>query len=285
MKKTSKFSLYSFALIFLSIFVVACSNGESTTDNSTEEAVSEEQKNLVIGATSGPYADMVREGIAPLLEERGYTVEIKEFTDYVQPNNALASGELDANLFQHIIYLEEFSKENNLDLTPLIQVPTAPMGIFSNTYDSLADVEEGAEFSLPGDATNAARAYNILEREGLVKLISDVNPLTTSKQDVEENPYNLSFVEIEAAGLPRAIESSDLTAVPGNFALASGLDLTTALALENMDDNYRNRVVVRTEDAESQFAKDIIEIIKSEEFDRIIDEKFQGFDKPDYTKE
>lgn len=285
MKKTSKFSLYSFVLIFLSIFVVACSNGESTTDNSTEEAVSEEQKNLVIGATSGPYADMVREGIAPLLEERGYTVEIKEFTDYVQPNNALASGELDANLFQHIIYLEEFSKENNLDLTPLIQVPTAPMGIFSNTYDSLADVEEGAEFSLPGDATNAARAYNILEREGLVKLISDVNPLTTSKQDVEENPYNLSFVEIEAAGLPRAIESSDLTAVPGNFALASGLDLTTALALENMDDNYRNRVVVRTEDAESQFAKDIIEIIKSEEFDRIIDEKFQGFDKPDYTKE
>lgn len=285
MKKTSKFSLYSFALIFLSIFVVACSNGESTTDNSTEAAVSEEQKNLVIGATSGPYADMVREGIAPLLEERGYTVEIKEFTDYVQPNNALASGELDANLFQHIIYLEEFSKENNLDLTPLIQVPTAPMGIFSNTYDSLADVEEGAEFSLPGDATNAARAYNILEREGLVKLISDVNPLTTSKQDVEENPYNLSFVEIEAAGLPRAIESSDLTAVPGNFALASGLDLTTALALENMDDNYRNRVVVRTEDAESQFAKDIIEIIKSEEFDRIIDEKFQGFDKPDYTKE
>lgn len=285
MKKTSKFSLYSFALIFLSIFVVACSNGESTTDNSTEAAVSEEQKNLVIGATSGPYADMVREGIAPLLEERGYTVEIKEFTDYVQPNNALASGELDANLFQHIIYLEEFSKENNLDLTPLIQVPTAPMGLFSNTYDSLADVEEGAEFSLPGDATNAARAYNILEREGLVKLISDVNPLTTSKQDVEENPYNLSFVEIEAAGLPRAIESSDLTAVPGNFALASGLDLTTALALENMDDNYRNRVVVRTEDAESQFAKDIIEIIKSEEFDRIIDEKFQGFDKPDYTKE
>lgn len=285
MKKTSKFSLYSFVLIFLSIFVVACSNGESTTDNSTEEAVSEEQKNLVIGATSGPYADMVREGIAPLLEERGYTVEIKEFTDYVQPNNALASGELDANLFQHIIYLEEFSKENNLDLTPLIQVPTAPMGIFSNTYDSLADVEEGAEFSLPGDATNAARAYNILEREGLVKLISDVNPLTTSKQDVEENPYNLSFVEIEAAGLPRAIESSDLTAVPGNFALASGLDLTTALALENMDDNYRNRVVVRTEDAESQFAKDIIEIIKSEEFDRIIDEKFRGFDKPDYTKE
>lgn len=285
MKKTSKFSLYSFVLIFLSIFVVACSNGESTTDNSTEEAVSEEQKNLVIGATSGPYADMVREGIAPLLEERGYTVEIKEFTDYVQPNNALASGELDANLFQHIIYLEEFSKENNLDLTPLIQVPTAPMGIFSNTYDSLADVEEGAEFSLPGDATNAARAYNILEREGLVKLISDVNPLTTSKQDVEENPYNLSFVEIEAAGLPRAIESSDLTAVPGNFALASGLDLTTALALENMDDNYRNRVVVRTEDAESQFAKDIIEIIRSEEFDRIIDEKFQGFDKPDYTKE
>lgn len=285
MKKTSKFSLYSFVLIFLSIFVVACSNGESTTDNSTEEAVSEEQKNLVIGATSGPYADMVREGIAPLLEERGYTVEIKEFTDYVQPNNALASGELDANLFQHIIYLEEFSKENNLDLTPLIQVPTAPMGIFSNTYDSLADVEEGAEFSLPGDATNAARAYNILEREGLVKLISDVNPLTTSKQDVEENPYNLSFVEIEAAGLPRAIESSDLTVVPGNFALASGLDLTTALALENMDDNYRNRVVVRTEDAESQFAKDIIEIIKSEEFDRIIDEKFQGFDKPDYTKE
>ncbi|MBS4750907.1 hypothetical protein GMA11_05210 [Granulicatella sp. zg-ZJ] len=279
MKKSFKKLLLLGLTTLSAVTLVACG---AQTEKAADKEKPQEKKNLVIGATSGPYADMVKKAIKPGLEKKGYTVEVKEFTDYVQPNNALAAGELDANLFQHIIYMKNFAQKNNLQLSDLIQVPTAPMGIYSSKYKSLSELPEKAELSLPGDATNAARAYNILSQQGLLKLNADVDVLKISQKDIAENPKNLVFNEIEAAGLPRAIESSDISAVPGNFALASGLDLTTALVLEKMDDNYRNRVVVNTKDKDAQFAKDIIDVVKSDDFNKVIDEQFKGFDKPSY---
>lgn len=276
-KKLTATAITSLAALTL----VACAAPQSTQTTSTTAAKTEDKK-LVIGATSGPYADMVKKAIKPGLEAKGYTVEVKEFTDYVQPNNALAAGELNANLFQHIIYMENFAKKNNLELSALVQVPTAPMGIYSNKYASLSEVPEGAELSLPGDATNAARAYNILGKEGILALNEGADPLTISQKDIKENTKKLVFKEIEAAGLPRAVESSDIAAVPGNFALAAKMDLTKALVLEKMDDNYRNRVVVNTKDKDAQFAKDIIEVVQSSEFEKVIDTEFKGFDKPSY---
>ncbi|MBF0781028.1 MULTISPECIES: MetQ/NlpA family ABC transporter substrate-binding protein [unclassified Granulicatella] len=275
MKKSIKKIVFASFLALFTVCLVACQQQTSNT--------SQEKKRLVIGATAGPYADMVKKAIKPGLEEKGYTVEVKEFTDYIQPNNALAAGELDANLFQHIIYMENFAKKNNLELTPLIQVPTAPMGIYSNKYKTLSEVPSGATLALPGDVTNAARAYNILSKEKLVTLNDNVDVLKISQKDIKENYKNLAFNEIEAAGLPRAIDSADLSAVPGNYALASKMDLTSALALEKMDDNYRNRVVVKTKDKDAQFAKDLIEVVKSEKFNKVIDEEFKGFDKPNYN--
>lgn len=278
-KKLTATAITSLAAVTL----VACAAPQSsTTTSSTTAAPKTEDKKLVIGATSGPYADMVKKAIKPGLEAKGYTVEVKEFTDYVQPNNALAAGELNANLFQHIIYMENFAKKNNLDLSALVQVPTAPMGIYSSKYASLAEVPAGAELSLPGDATNAARAYNILGKEGILTLNEGADPLTISQKDIKENTKNLVFKEIEAAGLPRAVESSDIAAVPGNFALAAKMDLTKALVLEKMDENYRNRVVVNTKDKDAQFAKDIIEVVQSSDFEKVIDAEFKGFDKPNH---
>jgi D-methionine transport system substrate-binding protein len=263
-------------VLLLSIGVIAaCGNSSEKSSSSTEE-----KKDLKIGATAGPYSDMVSKAIKPLLEKKGYSVEVVEFSDYIQPNIALGNGDIDANLFQHKIYMENFAKEHDLELSELIIVPTAPMGIYSSKFDSLDAITDGSSISLPNDPVNLARALGVLEDAGLVKLDADVNPLTVSEKDVTENPKNLEFQPIEAGQLPRSVDSVDLAAVPGNFALAAKMDLLDALVLEDMPDDYRNRVVVNTKEVESSFAKDIQEVVESVDFESIIDEQFQGFGKP-----
>ncbi|OCA86077.1 hypothetical protein A8F94_14650 [Bacillus sp. FJAT-27225] len=272
--------LVSFILLLTVAALAACGS-----DNASEDSgKSGETKEVKFGATAGPYSDMVTKAIKPGLEEKGYKVELVEFSDYIQPNNALDSGDIDANLFQHTIYLENFAKENNMDLTALISVPTAPMGIYSNTYKSLDEVKDGATVAVPNDPTNAARAFNTLQDEGLIQVSEDADPLKVSEKDITENKKNLKFQPIEAGQLPRAVESADLSAVPGNFALAAKMDLLSALALENMLDPYRNIVAVKTDNADSQLAKDIKEVVESDEFEKVIDEEFKGFGKPEWMK-
>ncbi|MCH4825960.1 MAG: MetQ/NlpA family ABC transporter substrate-binding protein [Planococcus sp. (in: firmicutes)] len=256
--------------------LAACGSEEN------EATTGEPSKDIKLGATAGPYSDMLKQAIVPGLEEKGYTVDLVEFSDYIQPNIALDGGDIDANLFQHSIYLENFEKENNMDLSGLIVVPTAPMGIYSNQFDTLDDIEDGATIAIPNDPVNAARALQILEDQGLVEVDPEVDDLKISERDVITNKKNLVFQPIEAGQLPRAVEGSDLSAVPGNFALAAEMDLLDALALENMPDQYRNLVAVKAENEDSELAKDIIEIVESEEFEKVIDENFEGFGKPQW---
>ncbi|MGV3240875.1 MetQ/NlpA family ABC transporter substrate-binding protein, partial [Streptococcus hyovaginalis] len=168
-----------------------------------------EKKELNIGATSGPYAHMVKKAIKPILEAKGYKVEVTEFTDYVQPNKALADGSIDANLFQHKIYMESFAQQNNIKLSELISVPTAPMGIYSNKFKSLEEIADGSTIAIPNDPTNAARAFLILEEAGLIEIDQAADPLTVSEKNVTKNIKNLKFETIEAAQLPRAVDSVD----------------------------------------------------------------------------
>lgn len=284
-----KFLLTILAVLILGL-LAACGSDQSgeTTDNSGESGegtAEEEQSTIHFGATTGPYSDMVTQAIAPLLEERGYTVENTEFTNYVEPNNALANGDLDANLFQHKIYMESFAEENSMDLSEVIIVPTAPMGLYSNKFDSIEAIEDGSTVVIANDPTNLARTLVMMQEEGLITISEEVDPLRASINDIAENPKDLNFQEIEAGQLPRAVENEDVAAVPGNFALAADMDLLSALALEEMEDDYRNRVVVKTEDMDKQFVKDIEEAVKSEEFEQIIDEEFQGFSKPTWMQE
>ncbi|MEC2071923.1 MetQ/NlpA family ABC transporter substrate-binding protein [Alkalihalophilus marmarensis] len=273
-----------FKTVLLSALLVgalaACGSGE------TEEtsAAAEDKSKITFGSTAGPYSDMVSKAIKPVLEEKGYEVEVVEFSDYVQPNIALNNGSIDANLFQHKIYMDNFAEENNMELSEVIVVPTAPMGIYSNKYDSLDEIEEGTQIAIPNDPTNAARAFLILEEEGLIKVDPDVNPLVISERDVIENPKNIVFQPIEAGQLPRAVDSVDLSAVPGNFALSANMDLLDALKLETMPDEYRNRVVVSTENLDQSFVEDIKEAVESSEFEEVIDSEFEGFGKPEWME-
>lgn len=269
--------------VLTSILLVGTLTACGSPKSSAQQA-STASKEIKFGATAGPYSDMVTKAIKPGLEKLGYTVKVVEFSDYIQPNKALNNGDIQANLFQHTIYMENFEKENKMDLTALISVPTAPMGIYSKTYKSLNDVKDGAAVSIPNDPTNAARAFNTLQDQGLIKIKKDANPLTVSEKDIAENPKKLVFKPLESGQLPRSVDSVDLAAVPGNFALAAKMNLLDALALENMLDPYRNIVAVTAANEGSQFAKDIKSVVESPEFEKVIDTEFKGFGKPTWMK-
>jgi D-methionine transport system substrate-binding protein len=246
-------------------------------------AIAQDKKELVIGATAGPYADQVKLGIKPLLEKKGYRVRIVEFNDYIQPNFALAQGALDANVFQHIVYLTKFATENKLALSELLKVPTAPIALYSHKHANL-DVKEGAVVALPNDPTNAARALIVLRDLGWVTLREGVDPIRASEKDVAVNVKKIKLVPIEAAQLPRSLEDTDYAFVNGNFALASGLKLTEALALEKTGPTYQNLVAIRTEDKDKPWARDIAEAYRSREFLAVTETKFAGFVKTDYQQ-
>lgn len=250
----------------------------------TALAVDPDKKEIRFGATAGPYADQIRYGIKPLLEKKGYKVTIVEFSDYVQPNLALADGAIDANAFQHAAYLKTFSTDRKLQLSEVIQVPTAPIGIYSRKHRGLAPVKVGATVALPNDPTNLARAIAILREIGWVTLKPGTDPVRASERDIEGNPHRLKLVQLEAAQLPRSLDDVDYAFVNGNFALASGLKLTEALALEKIPDYYMNLVAVRTADAGRPFVGDIREAYLSTEFKAVARERFAGFVAPSYLR-
>nr|WP_316641936.1 MetQ/NlpA family ABC transporter substrate-binding protein [uncultured Roseateles sp.] len=247
-------------------------------------AQAQDKKELVIGATAGPYADQIKWGIKPILEKKGYRVKVVEFNDYIQPNHALAQGALDANAFQHIVYLTKFATDNKLALSELLKVPTAPIAIYSKKHKSLAEVKEGDVVALPNDPTNAARALVVLEQIGWVKLRDGYDPIRASDKDVAQNLKKIKLIALEAAQLPRSLDDTDYSFVNGNFALASGLKLTEALALEKTGPTYQNLVAVRTEDKDKPWVKDIADAYRSREFLAVTETRFAGFVKTDYQQ-
>ncbi|WHY72894.1 MetQ/NlpA family ABC transporter substrate-binding protein [Fictibacillus enclensis] len=271
---------YLSALILLLVVGLLSACGSSSSGSSG----SGDKKNIAIGATAGPYSDMVTKAIKPQLEKKGYKVKVVEFSDYVQPNLSLSKGSIDANLFQHKIYMENFAKEKNLKLSELISVPTAPMGVYSEKLKKIEDIKNGSTIAIANDPVNLARTLLMFQDAGLITIKKDVNPLTASEKDIQDNPKKLQFKPLEAAQLPRAVGSADVSAVPGNFAIAAKMNLQDALFLENMPDQYRNRVVVNTKDVKSQFAKDIKAAVESKEFEQTMDKEFKGFGKPEWMK-
>ncbi|PUB13320.1 MetQ/NlpA family ABC transporter substrate-binding protein [Paenisporosarcina sp. OV554] len=271
--------IFSIMLLVLVVALAACGGSDEETKGNVDN-----DNSVKLGGSAGPYSDMLKKAIKPALEEKGYKVEIVEFSDYIQPNIALDNGDIDANLFQHSIYIKNFSKENDMELTGLITVPTAPMGIYSNKYKSIEEVKDGATIAIPNDPVNAARTFLILQDHKLIELDPNAEPLTVSEKDIKTNAKNLVFQPIEAGQLPRSVDGADLAAVPGNFALAADMKLRDALILENMPDLYRNLVAVTTANKDSQLAKDLVEIVEAPEFEGIIDSEFEGFGKPEWMK-
>ncbi|MEN3754680.1 MetQ/NlpA family ABC transporter substrate-binding protein [Mangrovibacter yixingensis] len=240
---------------------------------------------IVFGVAPGPYGDMVKEAIAPSLKEKGYKVVVREFSDYVQPNMALANGSIDANLFQHTLYFNKFKEDKGLKLTKLISVPTAGMGLYSHKITSLDQLKKGDIITLSNDPTNLARGLRFLASLGLVTIKPNIDPTKASERDIAENPKGLVFKPLEAAQLPRTLDSVTGALVNGNFAIAAGLKLSSAMKQEHLDDNLKNIIAVRSDDADKPFAKDIVAVVKSPAYRAVIDDpknNFVSFQKPEW---
>lgn len=262
----------------LAFGAVGC--GSTTTNETADEATTTtaEGATIVVGASPSPHAEILK-AAQPLLAEKGITLEIKEFTDYVQPNLALNTGDLDANYFQHQPYLDQFNADNDMDLVALGAVHYEPMGIFAGNSSDLAALPDGAKVGVPNDATNEARALLLLESNGLIKLKEDAGVAAT-KLDIVENPHNLEIVEMEAAQLPLSLGSLDIAVINGNYALSGGLSIADALAIEEADslaaETYQNVVAVRNGDETRPELQTLIEVLNSQEIADYINETFEG---------
>ena len=267
LKNILKFTLAGVVALGLA----ACDSKE--TKKVEETKVEAKQTVIKIGATPVPHVEIL-EAVKPLLKAKGYDLEIVEFTDYVTPNIAVNEGELDANFFQHLPYLEEFNKNKNTDLVKTVNVHLEPMGLYSNKIKALSELEDGATIAVPNDPTNESRALDILVKQGLLKF-KEVDFKTVV--DITENPKNLKIKELDAPQLPRVLDEVDAAIINTNYALSANLNpLKDAIIIESKDSPYANIVVVKKGNENKDSIKALNEAINSEEIRTFIKEKYQG---------
>ena len=230
---------------------------------------------LSVAATPVPHAEIL-EFVKPQLAKEGVDLQIKVFTDYVQPNLQVAQKRLDANFFQHQPYLDEFNKSRGTDLVTVAQVHVEPFGIYSQKINKLDEVREGAVVAIPSDATNGGRALLLLEKAGLIKLKDSANILATPK-DIAENPKKLKFKELEAATLPRVLNQVDLALINTNYALEAKLNPTQdALLLEGKESPYANILVARPDNKDSDAVQKLAKALNTPAVKQFIEEKYKG---------
>ena len=219
-------------------------------------------KVITIGVTPFPHKDIMTV-VKGILAKQGYDLQIKEFTDYITPNTALAEKSLNANFFQHIPYLQNTCKEKGLDLTWVAKIHIEPLGLYSKKIKKLADLKSGASIAIPNDPTNCARALRLLEKSKLIKV--KAGELVTAK-DITSNPKNLNFKELDAAQLPRTLEDVDAAVINTNFAGEAGLiPSKDAIVIEGKDSPYANVIAVRTEDKNKPEIKALVKAANSKE--------------------
>lgn len=260
--------------VLLSIIVIFTLSGCGVKKEvAAPEKVVPEKKTIKVGASPVPHKEIL-EIIKPLLEKEGYTLEIVEFTDYVTPNTALAEGQLDANFFQTVPYLESFSKERGLDLDYTVKVHVEPMGLYSSKYKDLSELKDGDEIAIPNDATNGARALRVLEYAGLIKLKAGE---LISKLDITENPKNFKITELDAPQLPRVLKDLDAAVINSNFAIEAKLNPTKdSLAIEATDSPYANVLAVKSADKTKPYIEALSKALTSPEVKKFIEEKYKG---------
>ena len=234
-----------------------------------------QDKPLKVGVTAGPHAQIF-EQVKKLAEKDGLKIQIVEFSDYVQPNAALAAGDLDANSYQHKPYLDQQIKDRGYKLVNVAYTVNFPIGLYSKKVKSLGELKEGAKFGIPNDPTNGGRVLLVLQDKGLIKLKPEAG-LKATPLDVIDNPKKLKFVELDAAQLPRSLDDLDAAAVNTNYALPAGLSpAKDAIAQESPKSPYVNLIAVREQDKDKPWVAKLIKVYQSEEVRKFIQTEFKG---------
>ncbi|HJC40583.1 MAG TPA: MetQ/NlpA family ABC transporter substrate-binding protein [Candidatus Intestinimonas pullistercoris] len=267
--------------------LAGCSGGTSSTpapegsaapETTPAETSSLEGTTLKVGATPAPHAEIL-EVVKELLAEEGITLDIVEYTDYVQPNNAVEDGSLDANYFQHITYMNDFNEQYGTHLVSAAEVHYEPMALYAGKVTSLDELPDGALIGVPNDATNEARALLVLQQEGLITLDENAG-ITATINDIVDNPKNLEFSEMEAAQLPLRLADLDMAVINGNYAIDAGLSMADALAIESADGDaataYVNVLAVKEGRESDPAIQALAEALCSQEVKDFIDENYAG---------
>ena len=246
---------------------------------SAEEAAVEEKGTITVAASPTPHAEIL-EAAKPILAEQGWNLEVTVFDDYVLPNQVVDSGELDANYFQHIPYLDEFNAERGTHLVNAGGIHYEPFGIYPGTKKSLDEVADGDVIAVPNDTTNEARALLLLQDNGLIKL-KDGAGLTATVQDIVENPHNLEIQELEAAQVPRVVEEVAYVVLNGNYALQAGFSVAKdSIAYESADSEaaktYVNVIAVAEGNENNEGIKALVDVLKSDEIKQYINDNYDG---------
>ena len=256
------------ASALLTVSSLAACGGGSSEDDST----------LTVAASPSPHAEILNEFAAPLLAEQGFTLEVKEYTDYILPNQDTTSGEVDCNYFQHLNYLNNYNEENGTDLVSVGKIHFEPMGVFAGKSSDLAAIADGATITVPNDATNEGRALLLLQEQGLITLSDDAG-ITATPNDIVDNPHNINFIEQEAAMLPSTLADADFSVINGNYAIDAGLTLADAVAQESADSDvirneYANVIVTTPDKAEDEKIAALVAVLTTDDFKAYLEETF-----------
>lgn len=259
--------------------IAAVLTGVLLTGTFSVNVFADDKKTISVAASATPHAEILEQA-KPLLEEKGYELEVKVFDDYIIPNEVVESGDFDANYFQHIPYLESFNEEKGTHLVDAGDIHYEPFGIYPGKKDSLDDIEDGDTIAVPNDTTNEARALLLLQDNGVIKLKDGVG-LEATKNDIEENPHNVEIVELEAAQIPRVVQDMSYVVLNGNYALQAGYSVAKdSLAYEKSDSEaaktYVNIIAVKEGNEDSDAVKALVEVLKSDEIKDYINETYDG---------
>ena len=233
---------------------------------------------IKVAASPTPHAEILKVA-KEVLAQQGITLDIQEFTDYIQPNTVTEDGQVDANYFQHITYLNDFNAENGTHLVSVAELHYEPFGIYAGKTASLDELADGAQIGVPNDPTNEGRALLLLQQEGLITLKEGVG-LTATKLDIAENPKNLVIEELDAAQLPRSLDSLDMAVINGNYALQADLNAADALAVESTEGEaaqaYVNVLVVKEGREDDPAIQALVDALKSDEVKAFMEETWPG---------
>mgnify|MGYP003084833522 FL=1 len=266
-------ALAATAVLGASLLISGC--GSSTNNASSSGASNSKAEVLKVAANPVPHAEILNQ-IKPLLAKEGVDLQVVEFTDYIQPNMALSSKEVDANFFANVPYQNNFNKDHGTNFVSFAPVHIEPLAIYSKKIKDLKDLPNGAKVAIPSDPTNSARALLLLQSAGLVTL-KDPTGLTNTPFDVTSNPKNIQITELEAAQIPRSIEDLDAAVINANYALPAGLNHTTdGLFVEKADSPYANLLSVNPGDENKPAIQKLAKALQSPEVKKFIEEHYKG---------
>ena len=260
-------------LVATTAFSLAACGNSGSGDTKKSDADTSEKKEIVYGKSQGPYTELFEDAI---VEKEGYTLKAVDLSDLQTADVALNDGDVDVNVEQHTAYMDNFNKSYNADLVAISPIPTVPAGVYSEKYDSVDEIPDGAKVAVPNDASNTARCYLMLQKIGWIKLDENADPSTVTQDDIVENPHNIEFTEMNSMTIPAAESDFDYIAITGSVVYNAGIDASTALANEDISDYLVLQVVVKEENKDADWAQAIVDAYHSDEFKQYMKENNDG---------